>query len=206
MHKLAELFEKSDSMQRYARGYCARLAEVLDQVDVEAIARTADVLDTAAREARTIYLIANGGSAAVASHMVNDLVVGSFVEGQPPFRVFCLTDNAASVTALSNDAAFDEIFVHQLRVHLAAGDVVLAMSASGNSENILRGVAYARSVKAMTIGWCGFDGGRLAQACDIVVHVPATPDEYGPVEDAFGVLSHMISGYLSMKRGKTLHH
>jgi len=206
MYRLAEIFQSSSSIPEYAGKYAARLGEVLAAVDMNAFANAVEAVDKASQEGRTLYLIANGGSAAVAAHLVNDLVAGSYLEGQPPFKTVSLSDNAATITALANDVSYEDVFACQLRVHLAPGDVVLAMSVSGNSENIIRGVDYARAHKAVTIGFCGFDGGRLAGACDIAVPVPATKDEYGPVEDAFGVLCHMLTGYLSMRRGKWLHH
>lgn len=206
MHHLAALFQSSSSIQAYAQGYAERLSTVVGEIDRDAFARAVDVVDQAFQSNHALHVMANGGSAAVAAHLVNDLVAGGYREGPPPFRVFSLSDNLATVTALGNDAGFDYIFERQLRVYLNPGDVVLAMSVSGNSPNILHAVEYARAHKAATIGFCGFTGGKLLGACDIAVHVPATLDEYGPVEDAFSVLCHMLSGYLTMKRGKFLHH
>ena len=206
MYRLAELFAASGSVAEYARGYAGRLDEVLRQLDFEAVARVVDRIDEAFRAGRRLYVIANGGSAGVAAHIVNDLVAGGYAEDAPPFRVLCLSDNVPSVTALANDAGYDDIFERQLRVHLEPEDVVLAMSVSGNSENVLRAVAFARSRGATAIGWCGFDGGRLLNACDLAVHVPATKDEYGPVEDAFAVLGHIVCGHITMRYGKRLHH
>ena len=206
MYKLAELFDTAGSAEEYAKGYCVRLAEVMATLDGAAMAKVIEAVDKASREGRILYTMANGGSAASASHLVNDLVVGGYIEGGPHIRAFCLTDNVESVTALSNDAGYENIFLRQLEAHVAPGDVVLAMSASGNSENLIRGMDYARGLGATTIGWCGFSGGRLAEACDIVLHLPTTLDEYGPVEDAFAILGHILSGYLSMRRGKRLHH
>ncbi|HPO15185.1 MAG TPA: SIS domain-containing protein [Candidatus Hydrogenedentes bacterium] len=206
MHHLATLFQSSSSFQAYAQGYTERLAAVLKEIDRDALAQAVEIIDQAFQAQKALYVIANGGSAAVAAHIVNDLVAGGYVEGPPPFRVFSLSDNLATVTALGNDAGFDYIFERQLRVYLNPGDVVLAMSVSGNSPNILNAVAYARAHEAKTIGFCGFTGGKLAPACDVSLHIPTTLDEYGPVEDAFSVLGHIFVGYLSMKRGKLLHH
>jgi D-sedoheptulose 7-phosphate isomerase len=206
MHKLAALFDGTDSAEAYAKGYCARLAEVMATLDGEVMAKAIEAVDKVCHEGHVLYTIANGGSAGIASHLVNDLVAGGYVENGPNVRAFCLTDNAESVTALSNDAGYENIFLRQLQVHLAPGDVVLAMSASGNSENLIRGIDYARALGAATIGWCGFGGGRLAEACEIVVHLPTTLDEYGPAEDGFAILGHILSGYLSMRHGKRLHH
>ena len=111
-----------------------------------------------------------------------------------------------SVTAIGNDSAFEDIFEMQLRGRVGAGDVVYAMSVSGNSENLVRALEHARGAGATTIGICGIDGGRMKGRCDIVLHIPTTPDEYGPVEDIFSVLDHMIATYLAMRRGRALHH
>jgi D-sedoheptulose 7-phosphate isomerase len=206
MHKLAEMFKAADSIQRYGRDYADHLHEVLRGLDWDAVARAIDCIGDALDNNHALYIAANGGSAAVAAHIVNDLVAGGYVDHPSPFRVFSLTDNLATVTALGNDAGFDNIFECQLRVYLKPGDVVLAMSVSGNSENIIRAVNYAKSACVKTVGFCGFTGGRLAKACDIAVHASTSLDEYGPVEDTFSILGHLVCGYLTMKRGKFLHH
>lgn len=206
MNKLAALFESSASTAEYIRGYGTRLAEVVENLDVETAARVLDELERVAEEGKTLFIIGNGGSAAVASHWVNDLCPNSYVEGQKPFRVFCLADNVASVTAIANDSSFDDIFIAQLRVTMQPGDAVLALSVSGNSENVVRAVEYANANGGLTIGLTGFDGGRLAKAAAISLHMPTTKDEYGPVEDLFGILGHVMTGYLTMKRGRLLSH
>ncbi|MFP4502156.1 MAG: SIS domain-containing protein [Candidatus Hydrogenedentota bacterium] len=206
MTRLAQLFEAASDPADYARRYTAHLADILQAVDTAAIGRIIAAFDRVCDSGHTLYFIANGGSAAVASHWVNDLVAGAYVEGIPPVRAFCLTDNVASVTALANDDGYDDIFTYQLRACLQPGDLVYAMSVSGQSENIIRAVDFAKSRAATTVGVCGLSGGKLKDRCDITLHVPATPDEYGPVEDVFAVLDHIVSGYLAMKRGKKLDH
>ena len=194
-------------MEAYYGAYCAHLNAVLGQVDPKAVAAVAEVLLAACEAGKTLYFIANGGSAACASHWVNDLVAGGYVEDKAPWRAFCLSDNVESVTALGNDIGYEDIFLHQVRCALQPGDVLVSLSVSGNSENIIRAVDYANAHgAAATIGFCGFDGGRLAKAASHPVLVPASLDEYGPVEDSFGVLEHILSGWLTMKRGKQLHH
>ena len=206
MHKLAELFAQSASFADYARAYAARLHEVTLALDFDALGRAADRIAQAADAGRTLFVIGNGGSAAAAAHLVNDLVAGAYLPDGANFRAVSLTDNVSTLTALANDCGYEQIFERQLAVYLEPGDVVLAMSVSGNSENILRGVRYAREHGATAIALCGFDGGRLAVACDIAILAPTTPDEYGPVEDIFGIAGHILSGHLSMRRGKWLHH
>ncbi len=206
MNYLAELYQKSESFPAYAGGYLARVAELCAKLDRDAIGRAVEAMDKARRDGAALYYMANGGSAAVASHWVNDLLVGSTVKGKPGFRAYCLTDNPSSVTAIGNDSAFENIFADQLRVYLRPGDVVYAMSVSGNSENIIRGMVTAKELGAVTIGVAGMTGGRLLGVSDIAIHIPATSDEYGPVEDAFGVVEHLMAGYLTMLGGKWMHH
>ena len=206
MYKMAELFTDADCFATYARLYSKRLAEILDRLDGTVMTCAAEALDAARANHKSIYVIGNGGSAAAAAHLVNDLVAGSYVEGRPPFRAFSLSDNVSTVTAVANDSGYEDIFLHHLKVHLDPGDLVLAMSVSGNSPNILKALEYARDHGAVTVGMCGFTGGKMASLCDVVIHADTTLDEYGPVEDVFCILGHILSGYLAMKQGKALHH
>ena len=206
MNKIAEIYAKADSFASYAQMYGARLSEVLESLDGKALTRAMETFEAARANRKAIYILGNGGSAALASHLVNDLVAGAYLEGRPAFRAFALSDNISTITALANDCGYENIFLHHLKVHLEPGDVVLAMSVSGNSPSILRALTYARSHGAVTIGMCGFTGGKMAALCDILIHAETTPDEYGPVEDVFGILGHMLSGYLAMKQGKALNH
>jgi len=203
---MAQMFQQASSAEEYARLYCARMTEVFATLDFAVIARMIDAIERTVANDGALYFIANGGSAATASHWVNDLVAGSYVEGKPRLRAYCLTDNVATVTALGNDAGFDNIFSHQLRVDLRPNDLVFAMSVSGNSENVLRGIDYAKSIGAVTVAACGFDGGKLVDRADIALLIPASKDEYGPVEDVFNILDHIITGWIAMSRGKWLHH
>ena len=206
MNYMAELFKGSADFPEYSIGYFRRMAEFFAQVELDAVRRAAEALDKARAEGAAIYFIANGGSAAIASHWVNDLLVGAQLGDNPGFRAYCPTDNSASVTAIGNDSCFENIFAAQLRVQLKPGDVVYAMSVSGNSENIIRGVQAAIDKGAITIGVAGMTGGRLLPLCDIGIPLPSTSDEYGPVEDMFSILEHLIAGWLTMKGGKMMYH
>lgn len=206
MYYLKELFESSEGPAEFARGYCDRLTEMLTALETGKLDEVLAAVEKAVAEDATIFVAGNGGSGAVASHFVNDLGPNTLIEGQPPIRVLSLTDNAESVTAVANDKGYDNIFSHQVWSMVRPGDVLIALSVSGNSTNILRAVERARSTGATTIGWTGFDGGKLAELCDHSVVVPSTGDEYGPVEDMFGIFAHIIANYLTLKRGRNLHH
>lgn len=206
MYFLDTIFQSSAAPPQYMKQYFERVAELMRALDLAALEQVIQAIEAAAERGRTLFLIANGGSSAVASHFVNDAVVGAGVDGKPPLRALSLSDNVESVTAIANDAGYENIFATQLKMLLNPGDLVLAMSVSGNSENILRGVETARKMGGLTIGWSGFDGGRLAKACDLALVVPTTGDEYGPVEDMFSILEHAIITWLTLRRGKPLHH
>jgi D-sedoheptulose 7-phosphate isomerase len=203
---LESLFRSSAGGADYAAKFFARLQEVLARVEAQSIGEVIDALERAQELNKSIFFVANGGSAAVASHIVNDLCANNIVPGKRGFRAFCLADNVESITAIANDSCFENIFCNQLACHMCPGDVVVALSVSGNSENIIRAVDYANEHGGLTIGMAGMDGGRLLQKTQIRVAIPSTRDEYGPVEDIFSNIGHVLTGYITMKRGKMLAH
>lgn len=203
---LESLFRSSSTSAEYAQSFFGRLHEVLSRVSPEAVGQVIEALERAQAENRSIFFVANGGSAAVASHIVNDLCANNIVPGKRGFRAFCLADNVESVTAIANDSCFENIFCNQLACHMCPGDVVVGLSVSGNSENIIRAIDYANDHGGLTIGWAGMDGGKLLKKAKIGIAIPSTRDEYGPVEDIFSNIGHIITGYITMKRGRMLAH
>jgi D-sedoheptulose 7-phosphate isomerase len=180
----------------FASAYISHVQSVLGRVDPAEVGRFIEaLLDARAREA-TIFFIGNGGSAATASHFANDLAIGTN-EYEKPFRVHSLTDNVPVLTALGNDFGYEEVFVRQLRVFGRKGDVLVGISASGNSPNLLRAFEHARSIGMTTIALTSFDGGAMRQTADVCVHVPTEPKEYGPAEDVHMVLDHLVGAYLA---------
>jgi len=175
----------------FVGAYLDGLRALLDEVDPEAVTRCLDRLWEAWRAGRRIFILGNGGSAATASHMMCDLAKGCRVEGRPPVRALSLTDNVAVLTAVANDIAYDRIFVEQLRVFLEPGDVVVVITASGNSPNVLEAARYAASRGAVVVGLIGFGGGRLKDLVDEAVVVSSR--NYGHVEDLHCILEHLLS-------------
>lgn len=206
MPVLDDIYKAATSAESYVVRYKDHFAELVRGMDTAAVAGLIELVERAGAEDKTIFLIANGGSAAVGSHWVNDLGPNSVIEGKPGFRVMSLVDNPFSLTAVANDASFEEIFSIQLKAAMRPGDVVIAMSVSGNSPNLVKGVEYAKENGAHTVACTGMKGGRLAELCDLVIHCDSTTDEYGPVEDMFSVYMHIVTGYLTMKRGRHLYH
>jgi D-sedoheptulose 7-phosphate isomerase len=143
------------------------------------------------RAQQQVFIIGNGGSAATASHMMNDLNKFTRVEGQPRFRAIALTDNVPWMTAVGNDQSYADVFLEPLQNLLRPGDTVIAISASGNSPNIIKAVEYARAQGATIIGFCGRPGGKLAQLADVKVIIPS--DRIGQQEDGHMILDHALS-------------
>jgi D-sedoheptulose 7-phosphate isomerase len=192
VNNVERLFRDRPSAVDFADGYLGYLAQVFARIDRDAVASFIEVLERARTDGATVFFCGNGGSAATASHFQNDLTRWR----TDPMKVVSLTDNVAVITALGNDYGYDRIFVMQLEPLLAKGDVVVAISASGNSPNVVQAIEFANEREATTVGLTGFDGGRLGELCEIHVHVPSARGEYGPVEDAHMVLDHLVMSYL----------
>ncbi len=179
----------------FASAYIGYLQSILQKLNTAEIGRFVETLLDARRRGATIFFIGNGGSAATASHFANDISIGTNSYDQP-FRAISLTDNVPVITAIGNDFGYEEIFVRQLRVLGQKGDVLVAISASGNSPNLLTAMAYAKQAGIKTVAITAFDGGKMKSAADEGIHVPTGPREYGPAEDAHMVLDHLVGAYL----------
>ena len=193
MNNLDRIFTKDPVA--FAESYLDYLTSVLKTIDTREIGQFIETLLDARERGATIFFIGNGGSTATASHFANDIAIGTN-SYEKPFRAVSLTDSNAIITAVGNDFGFEEIFVRQLRVLGRAGDVVVAISASGNSPNLIRAFDYSKSIGIKTVAITAFDGGKIKQMADEGVHVPTAPKEYGPAEDAHMVLDHLVGAYL----------
>lgn len=172
------------------RHYFRAAQTLLDQIPFEAVDQVVEALLTASQNGQTVFIFGNGGSAATATHFGCDLAKRTIVPGLPRFRVVALTDNVSIMTALGNDIGYDAIFAEQLAPLVRPGDVAIGISGSGNSRNVLNAVQVAREAGAITIGFCGYDGGQLKPMVDIAVHVPS--DVMAMVEDVHLMLEHAI--------------
>jgi len=195
MNRIEKLYSECPQPAAFARGYLAYLREVIAKLDESEIAGFVETLVDARERGARIFFIGNGGSAATASHFANDVAIGSRT-WEKPFCAMSLTDNVPIMTAIANDYGYEEIFVLQLKSLMHPGDVVVAISASGNSPNVVRALEYANQCGAVTVALTGFDGGKLRQVAQRSVHVPTNKAEYGPVEDVHMILDHLVGGYL----------
>ncbi len=171
--------------------YISELQQVLAGLPAEPIAAMMDIIQRARLEGRTIFIVGNGGSASTASHFACDLGKNTVVPGVPRFRVMALTDNMEVFSAYANDLGYENVFAEQLASFLHAGDVIIAISTSGNSPNVLRAAEFGRMAGATTIGWTGRSGGRLAGLVDLLIQVPS--DRIEQVENAHLALHHLVT-------------
>lgn len=174
----------------FIKNYLHDLRRTLDELDLAQVKKIRDLLARAHREERQVFLCGNGGSAALASHIAVDLGKCSTHPGRKRWRVLSLTDNVPWMTALSNDISYEVVFVEQLKNYAQPGDVLFAISGSGNSPNVLHAVEYANEIGMTTIGLTGFKGGKLAPLVQHPLIVPA--QHMGRVEDGHFIVAHMI--------------
>jgi len=175
----------------FAEQYRNRLADTLASIDLNAISQTIATLEGARRDGRHIFVCGNGGSASTASHFVCDMVKGASFNRESRFRIMALTDSLPTITAYSNDVSYDCVFVEQLKNFAGTGDVVMAISGSGNSPNVVNAVSYGNSIGCATIALTGRDGGKLGPLAKIQVHVPEP--HMGRIEDGHMIVCHMIA-------------
>jgi D-sedoheptulose 7-phosphate isomerase len=180
-----------------AQNYVAELRGVLAELDLDAVAAAAAVLLDAYENGRTVFICGNGGSASTASHMAADLGKNTVAAGKPRLRVISLNDNMAWFSALANDLGYDGVFVEQIENLLQPGDVLIAISASGNSPNVVRAAEFAKAHGGRVLALVGFQGGRLRELAHQVVHLKC--DDYGPVEDGHLVLNHIFTETLRQR-------
>lgn len=196
MNQVDKIFNEAKSPAEFTSNYFFHLSNILSKIDVSKVEEMINIILDARETGKTVFFIGNGGSAATASHFANDLCIGPRTTGKP-FKVMSLTDNNAVMTAIGNDFGYDALFTKQLEAYLNDGDVVVAISASGNSANVVTAIEYANSRNCMTIGLTGFSGGKLKEASKLNLHVPSEKGEYGPVEDIHMIFDHVIGNYIA---------
>lgn len=180
----------------FAKAYLEGLKLSAEALPLNALSRIASVIWETYQKNRQIFVIGNGGSAATAAHFACDLAKGTITEGKKRFRVIALTDNIPVITAWSNDFGYDRVFVEQLKNLLQPGDLVIGISGSGNSRNVLSAMEYARASSANTIGICGLGGGMMPVHADECLIVDST--DMQQVEDIHLIITHIISRFLRL--------
>ena len=193
MNNLDIFFNNEQS--KFASKYFSYIGDILKSIDTLSVHRLIEILIDARNKDANIFVIGNGGSAATASHFANDINIGT-QSYQNPFRVISLVDNLTIISALGNDFGYENIFSKQLALQSRPNDLLIGISASGNSPNLLNAFEYAISSNIFTVSLTGFDGGKLKDLANHNIHVPTKDKEYGPAEDAHMVIVGLIGSYL----------
>jgi len=186
------------SVEAYAAAYANSLREAIAGVDMQALEKVRLALESAAAGGYHVYSIGNGGSAAISDHLCCDLTKGTAAPDHATIRGHSLVANTSLFTAIANDFGYHDVFRRQVEYFCKSGDVLIAVSSSGNSENILSAVKVAKSLGVLTIGMSGFSGGELRKISDISLYVDAK--NYGIVEDAHQALIHIMAQFIAAAR------
>lgn len=188
---IQSLLEPNDDSRAIAETYMARIRQSLQALDTKQIANLVLALRAVRQAGSTTFIAGNGGSASTADHISLDWMLGTGLSN-PPLRVVSLAQSAASITATGNDIAFEDVFSRQLKSLARKGDLLVVISASGNSPNLLKLVDDAKKIGVQVIAMTGFDGGLLAQIADLSVHVPTAMGDYGVAEDLHLMIGHIV--------------
>jgi D-sedoheptulose 7-phosphate isomerase len=199
-----QLLAELTPMERHVDGYLCRLRAAIEGLPREPLSALGETLLRAYRNNKQVFLLGNGGSSSTASHMAADLAKNTIGPNMKRFRIVSLNDNAAIMTALANDLGYENVFSEQLTNLVQAGDVLIVVSASGNSPNVLKAMRYARTRSAEVVGLLGFDGGKAAALSDIALVVPS--DHYGIVEDAHLIVNHILVDYFKTRLAEARPH
>lgn len=170
--------------------YFKRVSATLGELNLSSLDKLVDEIMKCRERGNTIFIFGNGGSAATASHVAGDFLKGISYGLEKRFKVICLSDNIPGASAISNDLTYDEVFIEPLKSFLSSGDIVIGISGSGNSVNVLKAIQYAKSAGNYTIGLCGYKGGKLKDTCDLAIHVPVNDMEV--TEDIHLVIFHAV--------------
>lgn len=189
--------EQIASIRGYLDDYCAMLTAALKSIDRAQVEGAIEILSDALDRDATIFCCGNGGSAAIANHMVCDHQKGVSTDTIRTPKIVSLSSNVELLTAIANDIGFEDVFSHAIRLHARSGDVLVTISSSGNSENIVRALCAASSIGMRTIAMSGFDGGRSRAMADASLHVAV--DNYGVIEDAHQTCMHVLAQNLRIR-------
>ncbi len=186
-------------MSDFATNYKQELHSAIDTIPMDRVQTAIEWLDEALNEGRQVFTCGNGGSASTASHFICDMVKGASYNRDKRFRMMALTDSLATITAYSNDVSYDAVFVEQLKNFARPGDILISISGSGNSPNVLRAVEWANSAGMKTIGLSGRDGGQLGRLSQLEINVGV--QHMGRIEDGHMIVCHMLAYYFMERAG-----
>ncbi|MEM0230919.1 MAG: SIS domain-containing protein [Candidatus Woesearchaeota archaeon] len=200
MDTLDQIYETSESIHEFSQKYSGYLAETFSKINHEVVEQVIKEFLNAERMGKTIYFIGNGGSAAIATHFACDIGKGT-KKANKMFKAISLADNLSTFTAYANDLGYEHVFSKQLENVLNKDDILVSISSSGNSPNIINAVEYAKKVGAKTISFVGFDGGKLKEISDITLWIPTEHGEYEIVEDIHEIIHHLVEAFINRVEG-----
>jgi D-sedoheptulose 7-phosphate isomerase len=189
---------RKETVKNYFDDYKKRLFNLIESTDINKMTEVIELIINAFKNDNTVYVCGNGGSAATASHMQADFsfFIRYFTDFRP--KIKALTDNFPLISAIGNDKNFDQIFVEQLKGNFKKGDILICISASGNSKNLINATNFANENDMKTISFVGFDGGELLKISSLSLFTPGKIKDYGPIEDLHLIFNHFIVNYLSI--------
>ena len=190
--------EKFDDIGSFTDAYFEKITAAAASVDRAKLTQAADILENTYSKNNTLFVCGNGGSAAISGTFVCDHSKLVQTDTNLNAKVVSLADNMSMVTAIANDLSYDDIFSYQLQTLASFGDTLLTISASGDSENVVKAATWAKENKMKVIAFTGFEGGRLAELASVHLHVSA--DNYGVIEDVHQSLMHLLAQYIRMKQ------
>jgi len=201
VNNVERILEDSSDIHQFSKHYFNYLSKILNELDTVSVSAFAEEMADARRNRNMIFFIGNGGSAATALHMVNDFGadIRKRTGTEMPFRVLSLTDNIAVMLAIANDSGYDNLFVNQLRTYYQPGDKLVAISASGNSRNVVAAAQWVKNQGGTVMSLVGFEGGKLKEISDVTIHVKSVQGEYGPVEDIHLLVGHLLCYWLQYR-------
>ncbi|MFY0599616.1 MAG: SIS domain-containing protein [Cyclobacteriaceae bacterium] len=188
-------------MQHY-KNYLSTVKDTLDKINHDELNSVKNALVAARNNQKNIYIFGNGGSGGTASHIAGDFIKGASYKQENRFRFACLNDNFSAIGAISNDISYDHIFSEQLKNFAQEGDLVIGLSGSGNSENVVKGLEEAKKKQAVTVALCGYSGGRIKDLADMAIHIPVNDMEI--TEDLHLMVFHMIKQVIIKEQNGSL--
>lgn len=188
------ILNKQKNIKIFAKNYFKNLIHVINSLDISKIEKLSKSLEIRRKNNKNIFVIGNGGSAVNASAMANDLGFDILKKTKKkPFKIISLTDNNAINSAISNDIGFENLFISQIQTQYNKGDMLLVLSVSGNSENLIKASQWFKKNKGYVFGILGFDGGKIKKICNDYLVVKSKQGEYGPVEDLQLIINHILA-------------
>ena len=199
--KIKDLAKKKKKISEFAIDYFNRLSVIFNNLDLKKLDKLEIVLKKARLNKNNIFVFGNGGSAATASTMANDLGFDILKKTSTkiPFKFLALTDNTPVITAISNDVGYENVLINQLRIHFKKKDLIILISASGKSKNLLKAAQWVKKNKGYVFSFLGFDGGKLKNLSNDYILVETEKGEYGPVEDMHLIINHVFAHWFQSK-------